>query len=101
MSVRGPFPPSCNLKEISFRDWSAERPVAFSRQGQLSFGAKGTRCSSGADRTLPVIAHDRCGLGCSGRAWNRINNDTYANELAGLINALTQGHSTVIHSTGG
>jgi non-heme chloroperoxidase len=49
-----------------------------------------------------VIAHDRRGHGLSSQPWNGNDMDTYADDLATLINALDLKDATLVgHSTGG
>ena len=58
----------------------------------LFLGAHGYRC----------IAHDRRGHGRSGQPWNGNDMDTYADDLATLVEALDlKGAIHVGHSTGG
>jgi non-heme chloroperoxidase len=55
-----------------------------------------------AERGYRVIAHDRRGHGRSGQPWNGNNMDTYADDLAELLEALNlKGATMVGHSTGG
>ena len=53
-------------------------------------------------RGFRVIAHDRRGHGRSGQSWEGNNLDTYADDLAEVINALDLKEITLVgHSTGG
>jgi non-heme chloroperoxidase len=87
---------------IYYKDWGAGPPVVFSHGWPLSadawedqmvfLGSHGYRC----------IAHDRRGHGRSGQPWNGNDMDTYADDLATLVQALDLKNAVHIgHSTGG
>ncbi len=87
---------------IYYKDWGAGPPVVFSHGWPLSadawedqmvfLGSHGYRC----------IAHDRRGHGRSGQPWNGNDMDTYANDLATLVQALDLKNAVHVgHSTGG
>ena len=85
---------------IYYKDWGHGQPVVFSHGWPLSadawkdqmvfLGAHGYRC----------IAHDRRSHGRSGQSWDGNEMDTYADDLATLVekldlkNAIHVGHST-------
>ena len=88
--------------QIYFKDWGTGQPVVFSHGWPLSadawedqmvfLGLHGYRC----------IAHDRRGHGRSTQPWGGNEMDTYADDLATLVEALDlQGAIHVGHSTGG
>lgn len=88
--------------QIYYKDWGSGQPVLFSHgwplnadawEGQMFFlASKGYRC----------IAHDRRGHGRSSQPWNGNDMDTYADDLATLMDTLDiQGATLVGHSTGG
>jgi non-heme chloroperoxidase len=88
--------------KIFYKDWGEGQPVLFSHgwplcgdawDGQMAFlGAQGYR----------VIAHDRRSHGRSDQTWNGNDMDTYADDLAELINALDLRELVMVgHSTGG
>src|SRR5688572_23640004 len=88
--------------QIYYKDWGAGRPVVFSHgwpltadswESQMLFlGSRGFRC----------IAHDRRGHGRSSQPWNGNEMDTYADDLATLLERLDVRDVTLIgHSTGG
>ncbi len=55
-----------------------------------------------AEKGYRVIAHDRRGHGRSSQPWNGNDMDTYADDLAALIDSLDLKGATLIgHSTGG
>jgi non-heme chloroperoxidase len=86
--------------QIYYKDWGTGQPIVFSHGWPLSsdawsdqmlfLGAHGFRC----------IAHDRRGHGRSSQPWSGNDMDTYADDLAGLVemldlkNAIHVGHST-------
>ncbi len=87
---------------IYYKDWGAGPPVVFSHGWPLSadawedqmvfLGSHGYRC----------IAHDRRGHGRSGQPWNGNDMDTYADDLATLVQALDLKNAVHVgHSTGG
>jgi non-heme chloroperoxidase len=88
--------------KIFYKDWGEGQPVLFSHgwplcgdawDGQMAFlGAQGYR----------VIAHDRRSHGRSDQTWNGNDMDTYADDLAALIEALDLRNLVMVgHSTGG
>jgi non-heme chloroperoxidase len=88
--------------QIYYKDWGSGQPVVFSHGWPLSadawedqmvfLGARGYRC----------IAHDRRGHGRSSQPWNGNEMDTYADDLAELVEALDLRNALHVgHSTGG
>jgi non-heme chloroperoxidase len=88
--------------QIYFKDWGTGQPVVFSHGWPLSadawedqmvfLGARGYRC----------IAHDRRGHGRSSQPWTGNDMDTYADDLAALVEALDLTNAVHVgHSTGG
>jgi non-heme chloroperoxidase len=87
---------------IYYKDWGSGQPVVFSHGWPLSadawedqmvfLGLRGYRC----------IAHDRRGHGRSSQPWSGNDMDTYADDLAALVEALDLRHAIHVgHSTGG
>jgi non-heme chloroperoxidase len=87
---------------IFYKDWGAGQPIVFSHgwpltaddwDGQmLFFGQRGYR----------VIAHDRRGHGRSSQTWDGNEMNTYADDLAALIEKLDLKDAIMVgHSTGG
>ena len=87
---------------IYFKDWGSGKPVVFSHGWPLSADAWDAQMLFLGQRGFRVIAHDRRGHGRSGQSWGGNNMDTYADDLAELIEKLDlEEISLVGHSTGG
>jgi non-heme chloroperoxidase len=82
--------------------WGTGQPVVFSHGWPLNADAWDDQAYFIASHGYRAIAHDRRGHGRSGQAWDGNDMDTYADDLAELIEALDL-HDVVLvgHSTGG
>jgi non-heme chloroperoxidase len=88
--------------QIYYNDWGAGQPVVFSHGWPLSAEAFEDQMFYLASRGFRCIAHDRRGHGRSSQPWNGNDLDTYADDLAGLMNALDIKDAIHVgHSTGG
>jgi non-heme chloroperoxidase len=88
--------------EIYYKDWGTGSPVVFSHGWPLDADAWDLQMLFLANNGYRVIAHDRRGHGRSGQPWNGNDMDTYADDLAALVQALDlKGATHVGHSTGG
>jgi non-heme chloroperoxidase len=88
--------------KIYFKDWGTGRPVVFSHGWPLSADAWDAQMIFLGQHGYRVIAHDRRGHGRSEQSWNGNDMDTYADDLANLIEALNLRDATLVgHSTGG
>ena len=88
--------------EIYFKDWGSGRPVTFSHGWPLSADAWDDQMLFLASTGYRCIAHDRRGHGRSSQPWNGNDMDTYADDLAALLEKLDIKDATMVgHSTGG
>jgi non-heme chloroperoxidase len=87
---------------IYYKDWGAGRPVVFSHGWPLSADAWDDQMLFLASRGYRCIAHDRRGHGRSSQPWKGNEMDTYADDLATLVEALDLRDAVHVgHSTGG
>jgi non-heme chloroperoxidase len=88
--------------QIYYKDWGSGQPVVFSHGWPLSADAWEDQMVFLADRGYRCIAHDRRGHGRSSQPWNGNDMDTYADDLATLIETLDLKKAVHVgHSTGG
>ena len=87
---------------LYYKDWGSGQPVVFSHGWPLSADAWEDQMMFLADRGYRCIAHDRRGHGRSSQPWNGNDMDTYADDLAALVEALDLKDAVHVgHSTGG
>ena len=87
---------------IYYKDWGTGQPVVFSHGWPLTADAWEDQMFYLASRGYRCIAHDRRGHGRSSQPWHGNDMDTYADDLAALVQALDLKRVIHVgHSTGG
>ncbi|TDG20898.1 alpha/beta hydrolase [Paraburkholderia silviterrae] len=87
---------------IYFKDWGTGTPVVFSHGWPLSADAWDPQMIFLVNQGYRVIAHDRRGHGRSGQSSGGNDMDTYADDLAAVLDALDVRNAMLVgHSTGG
>lgn len=88
--------------ELYYKDWGRGQPVVFSHGWPLSADSWEAQMLFLADHGYRVIAHDRRGHGRSSQPWDGNDMDTYADDLAQLIEHLDLQQAVLLgFSTGG
>ena len=97
-----PYATAKDGTQIYFKDWGSGRPVVFSHGWPLTADAWDPQLKLMADNGFRAIAHDRRGGGRSGQPWDGNDLDTYADDLAAVLDALDVRDAILVgHSTGG
>ncbi|MEU4421822.1 alpha/beta hydrolase [Actinoplanes sp. NPDC024001] len=97
-----PFVTTTDGTDIFYKDWGSGRPVVLSHGWPLNSDSWEAQALFLADNGYRVIAHDRRGHGRSTQTWHGNDMDTYADDLAALIDHLDLRDVTLVgFSTGG
>ena len=87
---------------IFYKDWGTGQPVVFSHGWPLNADAWDDQLVFVASHGYRAIAHDRRGHGRSSQPWDGNDMDTYADDLAALLDTLDLHEAVLVgHSTGG
>jgi non-heme chloroperoxidase len=87
---------------IFYKDWGEGQPIVFSHGWPLNGEAWNEQLLFFAARGFRVIAHDRRGHGRSSGTFQNNDMDTYADDLAELMEQLSLKDAVLVgHSTGG
>ena len=88
--------------QIYFKDWGAGQPIVFSHGWPLSSDSWESQMLFLAEKGYRCIAHDRRGHGRSSQPWNGNEMNTYADDLAAVLEHLKVEKAVLIgFSTGG
>jgi len=97
-----PYVTAADGAEIFYKDWGTGRPVVLSHGWPLNSDSWEAQQLFLASNGFRVIAHDRRGHGRSAQTWHGNEMNTYADDLATLVDALDLRDATFIgFSTGG
>jgi non-heme chloroperoxidase len=88
--------------KIFYKDWGTGQPIVFSHGWPLNADTWDEQLNVVASHGFRAVAHDRRGHGRSTQTWNGNDMDTYADDLAAVIEALDLKDIVLVgHSTGG
>jgi non-heme chloroperoxidase len=94
--------PTQDGTRIFYKDWGSGQPVVFSHGWPLNADAWDDQMFFMASHGFRAIAHDRRGHGRSSQPWDGNDMNTYADDLAALLEELNLHDAIMVgHSTGG
>ncbi|WP_329139935.1 alpha/beta hydrolase [Streptomyces sp. NBC_01476] len=97
-----PFVTTKDGTEIFYKDWGTGQPVVFSHGWPLNGDAWDPQARLVAENGFRAVVHDRRGHGRSSQTWGGNDLDTYADDLAEVIETLDLRDVVLVgHSTGG
>ena len=97
-----PYITASDGAQIFYKDFGSGQPIIFSHGWPLCSDAWDLELKLAAEAGYRAIAHDRRGHGRSSQPWDGNDMDTYADDLAALIEALDLRDLTLVgFSTGG
>src|SRR5258708_36730966 len=87
---------------IFYKDWGIGQPIVFSHGWPLNADVWDDQMVFVASHGYRALAHDRRGHGRSSQPWDGNDMDTYADDLAALLDTLDLKDAVLVgHSTGG
>jgi len=88
--------------QLYYKDWGEGRPIVFSHGWPLNSDSWEAQMLFLASRGFRTVAHDRRGHGRSSQPWHGNDMDTYADDLAAIIETLDLKDAVLVgFSTGG
>ncbi|GAA1034065.1 alpha/beta hydrolase [Virgisporangium ochraceum] len=97
-----PYIDAADGAQIFYKDWGSGRPVVLSHGWPLNSDSWEAQALFLASNGYRVVAHDRRGHGRSTQTWHGNEMDTYADDLAAVIDHLDLRDATLVgFSTGG
>jgi non-heme chloroperoxidase len=97
-----PYIKTSDNTELYYKDWGSGQPVVFSHGWPLDADAWEDQMFFLASHGYRCVAHDRRGHGRSSQPWAGQDMNTYADDLAAVVEALDLGDAIHVgHSTGG
>jgi non-heme chloroperoxidase len=86
---------------IYYKDWGSGQPIVFSHGWPLNSDSWESQMVFLASHGYRCVAHDRRGHGRSSQPWDGNDMDTYADDLAGLINTLDLKNTVLVGFSAG